>query len=50
MKVMLKVSQHLHASQLPYVLGAGSETPRNAGFARMREAPTKAGRLGFVMK
>lgn len=42
-KIILKVSQNLHASQMPYVLGAGSRTPLDAGFARMREALTKAG-------
>jgi PBP4 family serine-type D-alanyl-D-alanine carboxypeptidase len=37
-KVILKVSQNLHASQMPYVLGAGAPSPRQAGFDRMREA------------
>jgi D-alanyl-D-alanine carboxypeptidase/D-alanyl-D-alanine-endopeptidase (penicillin-binding protein 4) len=42
-KIILKVSQNLHASLMPYVLGAGSDTPRDTGFARMREAFTGAG-------
>jgi len=44
-KVILKVSQNLHASTLPVFLGAlagGKATPA-AGFARMREALTRAG-------
>jgi D-alanyl-D-alanine carboxypeptidase/D-alanyl-D-alanine-endopeptidase (penicillin-binding protein 4) len=42
-KVILKVSQNLHASQMPYVLGAGAPTPRQAGFERMHTALADAG-------
>jgi PBP4 family serine-type D-alanyl-D-alanine carboxypeptidase len=42
-KVMLKVSQNLHASQMPYVLGIGSPSPRQAGFDRMRAVLGGAG-------
>jgi PBP4 family serine-type D-alanyl-D-alanine carboxypeptidase len=42
-KVILKVSQNLHASQLPYVLGAGAAAPKQAGFDRMRTALSEAG-------
>ena len=41
-KVILKVSQNLHASQMPYILGLGAAAPREAGFDRMRELFTSA--------
>jgi PBP4 family serine-type D-alanyl-D-alanine carboxypeptidase len=42
-KVILKVSQNLHASQMPYVVGIGDPTPRQAGFDRMHKALADAG-------
>jgi len=44
-KVILKVSQNLHASALPFVLGALSAKPgtAQAGFDRMREALREKG-------
>jgi PBP4 family serine-type D-alanyl-D-alanine carboxypeptidase len=44
-KVILKVSQNLHASMLPYVLGAlvSSAHDPAAGFPKMREALTREG-------
>ena len=46
-RVTLKVSQNLHASMMPSILGAsgavGEESAAAAGFRRMREALTRAG-------
>jgi PBP4 family serine-type D-alanyl-D-alanine carboxypeptidase len=44
-KVILKVSQNLHASMMPALLGAlaGGKGEPAAGFKKMREALTKAG-------
>lgn len=42
-KVLLKVSQNLHASQMPYLLGVGAAAPRPAGFDRMHQVLAGAG-------